>query len=245
MSGSASGGTAATILALGRASANDRDLRRLLANPHALDANHTHPRAEKAEGRSPRDAFEADPRTVTFDRDIDRWTAPFFMAPVNTRIVRRSNALLQYGKAFRYRETMSLPRGAKGWAAGYATTMGLGAFLLSATLRPTRALLARFVLPKPGEGPSAEARARGHFTVRFVGSGTDASGAALRLRATVKGTSDPGYGETAKMLGESALCLAADARATGERFGVLTPASAMGMTLVRRLRARGMTFDVS
>jgi short subunit dehydrogenase-like uncharacterized protein len=61
----------------------------------------------------------------------------------------------------------------------------------------------------------------------------------------VKGTSDPGYGETAKMLGESALCLAQDGAKLDARFGVLTPASAMGMHLVERLRAAGMTFEVA
>ena len=66
----------------------------------------------------------------------------------------------------------------------------------------------------------------------------------MRLKATVKGTSDPGYGETAKMLGEAALCLAFDGPLLEKRFGVLTPATAMGMHLVTRLRVAGMTFEV-
>ena len=100
------------------------------------------------------------------------------------------------------------------------------------------------MLPKAGEGPSKEARDRGHFTFRILGEGLGEKGALLRMIATVKGTSDPGYGETAKMLGESALCLAEDAARLDPRFGVLTPASAMGMRLVDRLRAAGMTFTV-
>jgi short subunit dehydrogenase-like uncharacterized protein len=236
MKGAASGGTAATMLAIVEEATRDRDVRRLLGNPHALDP-------EVPRGRT-RDPFEADVTSVAFDEDIGRWTAPFVMASVNTRIVRRSNALLRYGEAFRYREAMSLPKGPKGLVAASAVTAGMAGFAVCAALPPTRALLARFVLPKPGEGPSREARDAGHFTLRFVAEGKNESGATFRATATVKGTSDPGYGETAKMLGQSALCLAQDGERLDARFGVLTPASAMGMTLVERLRRAGMTFSV-
>jgi len=237
MSGAASGGTAATMLALVEEATKDPKIRRLLGNPHALDP-------EIARGRTT-DPFERDPHGVAFDRDIDRWTAPFVMASINTRIVRRSNALLHYGEPFRYREVMSLPKGPKGLMAASAVSAGIAGFMVGAALAPTRALLARFVLPKAGEGPSREARARGHFTFRLVAQGTGEGGKALHLKATVKGTSDPGYGETAKMLGESAMCLALDASRLEERYGVLTPSSAMGMRLVERLRAAKMTFDVA
>ncbi len=234
MRGAASGGTAATMLAIVEEATRDSKVRKLLGNPHALDP-------EVPRGRK-RDPFEADVRGVSFDPDIDRWTAPFVMASINTRIVRRSNALLHYGDAFRYREAMSLPKGPKGFFAASLVSLGTTGFAIGAALPPTRALLARFVLPKAGEGPSKEARDRGHFTFRLVAEGTGEAGGTLRATATVKGTSDPGYGETAKMLGESALCLAEDAASLEPRFGVLTPATAMGMHLVNRLRAAGMTF---
>jgi short subunit dehydrogenase-like uncharacterized protein len=234
MRGTASGGTAATMLAIIEEATRDPKVRKLLGNPHALDP-------ELPRGRK-RDPFEADIRGVSFDPDIDRWTAPFVMASINSRIVRRSNALIGYGAGFRYREAMSLPKGPKGLVAASLVSAGTTAFAISAALPPTRALLARFVLPKAGEGPSKEARDRGHFTFRLVAEGIGEGGGALRATATVKGTSDPGYGETAKMLGESALCLAEDV--LEPRFGVLTPASAMGMPLVERLRAAGMTFAV-
>ncbi len=236
MSGTASGGTAATMLAIIEEATRDSKVRRLLGNPHGLDP--TVPR-----GRN-RDPFEADPKGVHFDRDIDGWTAPFVMATINTRIVRRSHALLGYGDSFRYREVMSLPKGPKGFITATAVAAGITGFAISAALPPTRALLARYVLPKAGEGPSKEVRDRGHFTVRFVAEGTEEGGRAIRVTAKVKGTSDPGYGETAKMLGESAMCLARDGALLEKRFGVLTPSSAMGMHLVTRLRAAGMTFDV-
>lgn len=236
MKGGASGGTASSMLGVVEAASKDPKVRRLLGNPHALDP-------EMPRGRNT-DPFEQDVKGVAFDPDIQRWTAPFFMASINTRIVRRSNALLKYGEPFRYREMMSLPQGPKGLVAASVVTAGMGGFLLCAALPPTRALLAKYVLPKAGEGPSKEARDAGHFTLRFVAEGTTGTAATLRAKATVKGTSDPGYGETAKMLGQSALCLALDEAALEPRYGVLTPASAMGMTLVDRLRAEGMTFAV-
>ncbi len=237
MRGTASGGTAATMLAIVEEATRDAKVRKLLGNPHALDP--VVPRGRR------RDPFESDIRGVAFDSDIDRWTAPFVMASINTRIVRRSHALIGYGDGFRYREAMSLPKGPKGFVAATAVSAGTAAFAIGAALPPTRALLARFVLPKAGEGPSKEARDAGHFTFRLIAEGTGTDGAALRATATVKGTSDPGYGETAKMLGESALCLAEDDAKLEPRYGVLTPASAMGMTLVERLRAAGMTFAVA
>ena len=237
MRGTASGGTAATMLAIVEEATRDAKVRKLLGNPHALDP--VVPRGRR------RDPFESDVRGVAFDSDIDRWTAPFVMASINTRIVRRSHALIGYGDGFRYREAMSLPKGPKGFFAATAVSAGTAAFAIGAALPPTRALLARFVLPKAGEGPSKEARDAGHFTFRLIAEGTGTDGAALRATATVKGTSDPGYGETAKMLGESALCLAEDDAKLEPRYGVLTPASAMGMTLVERLRAAGMTFAVA
>jgi short subunit dehydrogenase-like uncharacterized protein len=83
-------------------------------------------------------------------------------------------------------------------------------------------------------------RDAGFFVVKLVGLADGKS--APRLLATVRGQSDPGYGETAKMLGESAVCLAKDdLDAVG---GVLTPASSMGVKLVERLRRAGMGFDV-
>jgi short subunit dehydrogenase-like uncharacterized protein len=164
------------------------------------------------------------------------------MAAINTRVVRRSNALLGYawGRDFRYREAMSFGRGPRGLllASGVAagTTLGVAALAVA----PVRRLVARRLLPAPGEGPSREVRESGFFVTRLVGK---MDGRPKTLRATVRGTSDPGYGETAKMISESALCLALDGDAIRREGGVLTPASCMGMRLVQRLRDAGMTFD--
>ena len=237
--GSFSGGTVASMLALMEDAARDPDLRRLLANPYGLDPDPKRARKERPE--SP------DQRSVHFDQDLGRWTAPFVMSAINTRVVRRSNALLgnAYGKHFRYSESMSFPKGPKGLVGASMVMAGLGAFVAAAAFAPTRELLVKKILPKPGEGPSKEARDAGYFEVHLIAeTEPDAHAGKQRFAGKVVGTSDPGYGETAKMLGESALCLAKDGAQLEDRFGVLTPASAMGMRLVERLRTAGMTFAV-
>ncbi|MFU8887729.1 MAG: saccharopine dehydrogenase, partial [Trueperaceae bacterium] len=98
---------------------------------------------------------------------------------------------------------------------------------------------ARRILPRPGEGPSAEARARGFFRSRLVGRVDGiAEPVVLRLACDL----DPGYGATALMLREAALSLALDD--LGDQGGVLTPAAAFGERLVARLRRVGLSFDL-
>jgi short subunit dehydrogenase-like uncharacterized protein len=232
-SGGFSGGTVATMLELLAAAKKDKAMRSLLGNPYALDP--------RDGGRRGPDGGDA--RGVRWDDDLHMWTGPFLMASTNTRVVRRSNALLDhaYGASFRYSEAMSFGRGPKGFAMATAVTAGLGAFVVAASVTPTRKLLERTLLPAPGEGPSKEARDNGFFVVRHIGETTGGH----RVTARIEGKSDPGYGETAKMLGESALCLALDEETLPARAGVLTPATAMGMRLVERLRTAGMVFDVS
>ncbi len=228
--GAVSGGTAASMVELMEEAARDRGVRRLLADPFALDP-----------GGEAHDPDGGDPRSIAWDPDLRRWTAPFVMAAINTRVVRRTNALLGYawGRDFRYREAMSFAAGTRGWMRAASVTGGVAAAMGVMAVSPLRHLAAR-VLPASGEGPSKERREKSSFTSRFVGV---VRGSSERLHATVRG-GDPGYDETAKMLGESALCLARDRDATRAGGGVLTPASCMGMALVDRLRREGMTFEV-
>lgn len=228
--GGLSGGTVASMLALLDEARRDRAVRRVLGDPYALDP----PGGKRGKDGS-------DQHGVGHDPDVG-WTGPFVMAAVNTRIVRRSNALLgyRYGEDFRYAEAMSFPPGPRGLAWASAVTAGVASFAVGATVAPLRKLIdAR--LPQPGSGPSREARERGYFKVRLFG--TFAHGSGPKLLGEVTGHNDPGYGETAKMLGESALCLARDP-APALRGGVLTPASAMGLRLVERLRDAGMGFEM-
>jgi short subunit dehydrogenase-like uncharacterized protein len=233
--GETSGGTIASGLVLLDALKESRDVRRLVRDPHALDPT---------PWRGPRDPFEDDQRGVRFDRDLGRWTAPFVMAAVNTRVVRRSHALLQadgagYGRRFRYHEAMGFRRGPRGLLQASMMTAGIAGFFAAASMKPTRALLERTFLPAPGEGPSRTSIENGFFEMHVLAK----TESGRRLRGRVAGVRDPGYGETAKMLSESAFCLAKDE--LPPRHGILTPASAMGMTLIERLRAAGMTFDIA
>jgi short subunit dehydrogenase-like uncharacterized protein len=156
------------------------------------------------------------------------WIGPFVMASYNTRVVRRSAVLLDYGPRFRYREVSAYSNPVTALVA----TSGLGALAGGLAFPPTRRLLDR-VLPGAGKGPSEKTRASGYFTMEIHGAGR---------RATVAAKGDPGYAATAVMMGESALCVALDQ--LPDRFGVLTPASAMGTALIDRLRAAGMTLTV-
>jgi short subunit dehydrogenase-like uncharacterized protein len=231
--GAFSGGTIDTMLVAVKEMKSDAQARRLAGDPYALV-----PDREADRGPS-----SPDQRKVAYSEDLGRWTAPFLMAAVNTRVVRRSNVLLGgYGAGFRYSETMSTGRGAKGMLAAQAITAALGGFFGALWFAPTRAVVARF-LPSPGDGPSQARRDAGFFVTRHVGtSEPDANGQRHRVLLTIEGTSDPGYGETAKMIGEAALCLARDPLPSAG--GVTTPAVAMGMHLVDRLRAAGMTWKV-
>jgi short subunit dehydrogenase-like uncharacterized protein len=170
------------------------------------------------------------------------WIGPFVMAGINTRVVRRSNALQDwaYGRRFRYREVTGFGSGLTSPAKAVATTAGLGAVAAGLAFGPSRSLLGR-VLPSAGEGPSEKARDSGFFRIEIH---TRTSGGARRV-CRVAAQGDPGYAATSVMLGESALCLALDGERLPSRAGVLTPATAMGGALVDRLRAAGMKFDVT
>jgi short subunit dehydrogenase-like uncharacterized protein len=235
--GGASGGTIASMAQVVEEASRDPRVRHVLMDPYALDPERDEP------GPDGRDQLG-----VRWDRDLRRWTGPFLMAGINTRMVRRTNALLgyAYGRDFRYSEAMGFQSGPKGLVTAAATSVGLAGLLAAAAIKPVRRLLQRSVLPQPGEGPSKEKRASGFFVCSFVGSGETHNGTPRRkVFGTVKGTSDPGYGETAKMLCESAVCLALDGDAIAREGGVLTPAACMGMRLVERLRAAGMTFQAT
>ncbi|HSL17697.1 MAG TPA: saccharopine dehydrogenase [Methylomirabilota bacterium] len=233
--GGVSGGTVASMLNVVEEARSSRELRRLLADPYALN-----PEGERHGPDGP------DLTRPRFDPEIQRWTGPFVMASVNTRIVRRSNALLgwRYGRDFRYREVTGFQPGLRGAVAATALTAGLGALMGALGWGPTRSLLERTVLPSPGEGPSAETRERGYFSITLHGRGLDREDREVCLTGKVRGDRDPGYGATAVMLAESALCLALEGGELPSDGGVLTPAAAMGMRLVERLRRAGMVFEV-
>jgi short subunit dehydrogenase-like uncharacterized protein len=199
------------------------ELRRVFADPYALNP----------EG-APRGPDENERLAPEKDEETGRWTAPFIMSSVNTRIVRRSNALLgqKYGESFSYQEAMNTGRGAGGLALAAAISAGVSTVSVAAVTLPDSWI--ERLLPKSGEGPSAEKQARGFFRLKLFAEG---------LTGTVEGKGDPGYSQTAKMLAETALCLALDPAAA--KGGILTPAAAMGQALLERLRRAGMGFSVA
>ncbi|HWO17782.1 MAG TPA: saccharopine dehydrogenase NADP-binding domain-containing protein [Kofleriaceae bacterium] len=231
-SGGISGGTAASGLELAAAADHDLEVRRLVGDPYALDPEPRGPRPP-----APDDA------SIGWNRHLRMFTVPFLMAQVNTRVVRRAHALagLPWGEGFVYREVMSTPGSARGAVMAAAVTAGLGGISLALRHKRLRELLAQR-LPKPGEGPSRERREHGHWKTRFVAeAGTNGSVEVLVYTASDR--ADPGYGSTAKMLGESALCLALDPLTSPG--GVTTPSLAMGGALLDRLRRAGLTFAVA
>ena len=238
--GGMSGGTVASMVELTREASLDPEARRLLNDPYTLSPDRG---AEPEFGRQP-DARWRRGRDIAPELD-GYWVGAFAMAMPNTRVVRRSNALLDYayGRRFEYAEQMSVGRSiAAPVAAAMATggnvaTVGLGSRLMN---RVPRGVLER-ILPKPGTGPSDQARENGHYTVETYTTTT--TGARYVARMSQRG--DPGYKATSVMLGESGLALALDRDQLSELHGVLTPAAAMGDALLARFPAAGVSLDVS
>ena len=232
MRGGFSGGTVASLMNVVKEAAADPALRKELSDPYSL-----------CPPESARNVRQPEVRSAEFDGDFGGWVAPFLMGGINTRIVHRTNALSKqsYGAEFAYDEATLTGRGPKGWFGATATAAGSAGFMLAAAIPPTRAALERFVLPKPGEGPSTEAQRQGFFDLRFLGKTADGR----QVGAKVTGDRDPGYGSTAKMLGQAAACLALDVDKTAVCGGFWTPATIFGDRLIERLTARsGLTFDL-
>jgi short subunit dehydrogenase-like uncharacterized protein len=164
-----------------------------------------------------------------YERSLGAWALP--LPTIDPQVVKRSaGALERYGPDFSYGHYAAI----KQLPAAVGALGGLGAMFALSQLPPTRSwLLGRM---KSGDGPSPERRERSWFKVRFVGEG-----GGRRLVTEVAG-GDPGYGETAKMLAESALCLATDN--LPQTSGQVTTAVAMGDVLIERLRRQGITFEV-
>ena len=230
--GGLSGGTVASILNVIEETRKDPEVAKIVKNPYALA-----PIGMRSGIRQPNVS------TFEYDPDVNSWVAPFVMAAVNTRVVHRSNALMghAWGTDFTYDEAMMMGAGWMGRvrAATFAAT--LGAFLVGGYFSPTRFVLKKTLLPKPGEGPSAKQRETGFYKLLLVGK--DAEGHQLRVMVT--GDRDPGYGSTSKMLGETAVCLLKDIEKKELSGGFWTPATAMGQKLIDRLTANaGLTFEV-
>jgi short subunit dehydrogenase-like uncharacterized protein len=227
--GGISGGTLASLMGQldeVRASAGRR---RVVQDPYGLSPDRA---AEPDLGD------ERDLDWVRYDGDLRMWTGPFVMAGLNTRVVRRSNALQgwAYGRWFRYREVTGFGTSPAAPALAVAASAALKAAEAGLAFGPSRAMLGP-LLPAPGQGPSEKTRRTGFFRMQ-IHTGTSAG---ARYLATIEARGDPGYAATAVMLGETALCLALDRDQLPDRAGILTPATAMGAALATRLRSADHT----
>jgi short subunit dehydrogenase-like uncharacterized protein len=210
MNGEFSGGTAASLGATMASLKEKPELFEVLINPFALSDGFTGP--EQAQDSKP-----------VYDEKLETWVAPFFMAPINTKNVHRSNVLMDhlYGEDFCYNEMWIQGPGEEGKAAAEFV----------ASMNPLADA------PAPGEGPSKESRDNGNYDVLFCADLADGT----TIQAAVSGDMDPGYGSTSKMIAESAICLVKECpELVG---GIYTPAPAMGEKLIARLQANaGLDF---
>lgn len=229
--GGVSGGTVASMKGVVDDQRSDPALARLIADPYGLSPERD---AEPDLGPEP------DLLGIRHERELGMWIAPFVMGSINSRVVRRSNALRgwEYGPRFRYREVMGFT-GPLAPVLAAGTSAATVAMMVGLAVGPTRALLDR-VLPEPGQGPGELRRERGFFRVETHAR----SSSGVRYVCEIAAEGDPGYKATAVMFGESALALAFDGEALPERAGVLTPSTALGGALVERLRAAGHRYAV-
>jgi short subunit dehydrogenase-like uncharacterized protein len=225
--GGASGGTLETMFSMG-----ELDLGDDLTNPFLLN---------------PEDSYSNEQKQLSGDRvgiskkpEIKAWSGPFIMATANTRVVRRSEALLalrqeSYGSNFTYQEHAYH----KSWLSAVSSLLLTGLSVL-VLLSPLKRLVKPF-LPKPGEGPSETVQENGWFDCKFIAESEDGMKSVFNMH----GKGDPGYKVTSKLVSECALCLMEDADSLpggSEYGGVLTSASGLGQPLISRLKKVGITF---
>jgi short subunit dehydrogenase-like uncharacterized protein len=227
--GGVSGGTLASAMGQWDEVRASAAARRLVEDPYALSPDR---------GAEPDLGDQSDLQRARHDADLGIWVGPFIMAGLNTRVVRRSNALHEwaYGRRFRYREVTGFGSGPAAPVQAAAVAAGVRALTAGLRFPPSRALLGT-VLPRPGQGPGDKTRRAGYFRMQIHAR----TSAGRRYLGKIEARGDPGYAATAVMLGESALCLALDRDRLPDRAGVLTPATAMGATLANRLTSAGHT----
>ena len=231
MKGGPSGGTIESMINISAYISSRPELAGLLGNPYALN-----PDGQLLDGPD-----GSSLRSVKWDEKLNLWTCPFIMSGINTRVVRRSNALTgySYGKDFKYSEVYSFNKGLLGFMKSISMLIGMASLKVAISFRLSLWVLRKLFLPAPGQGPSKENRESGYFKVLLVGFLDE-----KKLNCIVTGNRDPGYAATAKMLSESALSLLLEKESIPDISGVLTPASGIGDVIVSRLKDKGITFKI-
>lgn len=230
MKGGFSGGTMASMRAQMEALSEDPSVRGILEDPYSLSPDRA---------AEPDFGIQADISRGLHDEELG-WLGPFVMAATNARVVRRSNAIsgYRYSREFQYREATPFGEGLTARAKATGVGAGLGAVSAAMGFGPTRAGLSK-VLPRPGDGPSAEDRESGHFTMEIHTADLEGR----RWMSKVAAQGDPGYAATSVMMAEAALLTALGDPDLPDIAGVLTPATALANPLIERLRNAGMTLE--
>ena len=225
--GGASGGTLETMFSMG-----DLDLGDALLDPYLLNPKDSYTQEQKDQS--------SDRVGIAKKNEINAWSGPFIMATANTRVVRRTEALLSlrqesYGSNFTYQEHAFHNT----WFSAFKSIV-ITAISVLVLMSPLKRAVKPF-LPKPGEGPSETVQENGWFDCKYIVETEDGEKSVFNMNA--KG--DPGYKVTAKLISECALCLIEDADdlpGGSEYGGVLTSASGLGNPLISRLTKVGVNF---
>ena len=228
MKGGFSGGTYNSLTNVIHEASVNKSVRKTLNNPYGLN-----PISEQS-GPDKKDL-----RSVIYDKEAKSWIAPFVMAGINTKIVRRSNALFnyKYGKSFLYSEALLVGDGILGKIIGY-----LSLIPILMVIQKKGSIIKRIVdlfVPKAGQGPSKKQRENGFYNLKFYFNSNR-----KKYLAKVTGDMDPGYGSTSKMLAECAVCLALD-DTSNKNYGVITPSVAFEENILQRLQNNaGLKFSI-
>ena len=226
--GGFSGGTYNSLTNVIHEASLNRSVRKILNNPYGLNPINEQSGPDKK-----------DLKSVEYDNEAKSWIAPFVMAGINTKIVRRSNALLnyKYGNSFLYSEAVLVGNGILGKIIGYLSLIPI-LMVIQKKGSVIKKIVDLFV-PKAGEGPSKKQRENGFFSLKFFFSNNR-----QKYQAKVTGDMDPGYGSTSKMLAECAICLALD-DTLNENYGVITPSVAFEENILERLQNNaGLEFSM-
>ena len=230
--GGLSGGTISSMMSITKYIKAHPEKRRILSSPFSLNPI----------DRIKNNAQQPVLKSIRWDSAFKKWTCPFLMSGINTRVVRRTNAVAKfsYGENFKYNEVSSFNRGLEGFLKAF--TMLFTLVFLQFSLRSNLLLwiLKKIVFPKPGEGPSKPKMENGFFKLKIIGFIKQMQ----KNSVTVIGDSDPGYSATAKMLTESAISILLNENKTPKKYGVLTPASGIGLVLIERLKGKGISFKI-
>lgn len=230
--GGLSGGTFSSMINIFNYMQSNPDLKHIFKNPYCLEINENKPISISRKSL----------KSIIWNKEENGWLCPFIMSGINSRVVYKTNSIsgYQYGTDFTYSEVSFFKRGISGFLNAFKLYLSLIIIRIGMSVPLLLSLLHLFYIPKPGNGPSKKIMEKGYFKMRIKGytSNKDIS------QVTVYGNSDPGYSATAKMITESALSILLNGDKINKSYGVLTPASAIGPTVINRLKTKGITFTI-